>query len=204
MTIWVYDPQTKEAHVPDGSLPPKSRWHPLSLQRLEANRFANVVNRILDGELSVLRSRSPHRAKRVLVTDDNEAHAQILMDILESDLGIAADWVSTAEKSVQLLQRYPFDLLILDYRLPRKDGLWVIDQLVQKGVRVPVLMMTSFYHPQLSESIRSRFAVEILDKANGGLDQLARMVDRMLHGTAARLPSSSCARLWTHRLPQSA
>jgi hypothetical protein len=52
-------------------------------------------------------------------------------------------------------------------------------------------MMTSFYHPQLSESIRSRFAVEILDKANGGLDQLTRMVDRMLHGTAAKLPSVS-------------
>ncbi|MBD3299011.1 MAG: response regulator [candidate division Zixibacteria bacterium] len=171
--------------MPDDLPPQKSRWHPLSLQRLDPNRFADVVNRILDGQLSVLRSHSPHKSKRVLVTDDNETHAQILMDVLESDIGVSADWVNSAEKCVQTLRRTRFDLLILDYRLPRKDGLWVINQLVREELRIPVLMMTSFYHPQLAASIRQRFAVEILDKANGGLEPLTRMVERMLHGTAA-------------------
>ncbi|GAB4315557.1 MAG: hypothetical protein Kow0074_03200 [Candidatus Zixiibacteriota bacterium] len=169
----------------DDSRPRKSRWHPLSLQRLDPHRFADVVNQILDGQLSVLRSRSPHKSKRVLVTDDNEIHAQILIDTLESELGITADWANSAEKCVQILQRHHFDLLILDYRLPRKDGLWAINQLVKRGLRVPVIMMTSFYHPQLAASIRQRFAVEILDKSRSGIDQLSVMADRMLHGTAA-------------------
>lgn len=171
--------------MPEDSLPQKSRWHPLSLQRLDPHRFADVVNQILDGQLSVLRSRSPHKSKHVLVTDDNEIHAQILIDTLESELGITADWVNSAERCIHTLQRYHFDLLILDYRLPRKDGLWVIDQLVKRGSRVPVIMMTSFYHPQLAASIRQRFAVEILDKARGGIENLSVMADRMLHGTAA-------------------
>jgi CheY-like chemotaxis protein len=178
-------PNRFEADVPDGLLPQKSRWHPLSLQRLEPNRFAEIVNRILDGQLSVLRSRTPHQSKRVLITDDNETHAQILIELLESELGIAADWVNSAEKCVQTLQHQRFDLLILDYRLPRKDGLWVIDQLSRQGLHIPVLMMTSFYHPQLAESIRSRCAVEVLDKANGDMAELTMMVSRMLYGTEA-------------------
>jgi len=170
--------------VPEDSLPPKSRWHPLSLQRLEPNKFADIVNRILDGRLSVLRSRTPHRTKRVLVTDDNEMHAQLVLEALEAELGIIADWVDSSERCVQVLEREQYDLLILDYRLPKRDGIWVIDELAERGIRIPVVMMTSFFHPQLSETISRRMAVELFDKSNGGFSSLVRTAGRMLASTA--------------------
>lgn len=170
--------------VSKGPLPPKSRWHPLSLQQLEPNKFANIVNQILDGKLSVLRSRVPRKSKRVLVTDDNEQHAQMLTEILETDMGLAVDWAKSSEACLQCVERSRYDLLILDYRLPRKDGLWVVDELVRRGIRIPVMLMTSFYHPQLSASIRRRVGVEIYDKGNGSFEELARIAERLLSATA--------------------
>jgi CheY-like chemotaxis protein len=170
--------------VSKGSLPPKSRWHPLSLQQLEPNRFAKIVNQILDGKLSVIRSRVPKKSKRVLVTDDNEQHAQLLTEILEADFGLRVDWAKSADACIQEVQSTNYDLLILDYRLPRKDGLWIVDELVRLGIRIPVMLMTSFYHPQLSESIRRRVGVEIYDKGNGSFEDLARVAGRLLSRTA--------------------
>jgi len=166
------------------SLPPKSRWHPLSLQQLEPNKFADIVNRILDGDLSVLHSRVPRHSKRVLVTDDNEKHAQVLIDLLETDWGLAVDWANSSEACIQYLEKNHYDLLILDYRLPRKDGLWVVEELARRGRRLPVMMMTSFYHPQLSNSIRGRIGVEIYDKSDCSFERIARTAGRMLSITA--------------------
>lgn len=170
--------------MPGRSLPPKTRWHPVALQQLTPNKFTVVVNDILDGRLSVLRTRLPSAHKRVLITDDNEAHAKLLMELLETDWGVSADWANSADSCLEHLEQHQYDLLILDYRIPKKDGLWVVEELARRGVRLPVMMMTSFYRPHLSESVRKRIAVEIYDKADCCFEGLARVAGRMLSATA--------------------
>ncbi|MBI5868550.1 MAG: response regulator [candidate division Zixibacteria bacterium] len=170
--------------MPGGSLPPKTRWHPIALQQLTPNKFAVVVNNILEGQVSVLHTRIPNGHKRVLITDDNETHASLLMELLETDWGVTADWAASAEACLDHIAQNHYDLLILDYRIPKKDGLWVIEELSRRGHRVPVMMMTSFFRPHLSESIRKRLAVEIYDKADGCFEGLARVAGRMLAATA--------------------
>jgi CheY-like chemotaxis protein len=135
--------------------------------------------------LSILRSRTPFGDKRVLITDDNETHARLLMEILESDWGVTADWADSAESCLERIECQRYDLLILDYRIPKRDGLWVIEELVRRGVRLPVMMMTSFYRPHLSESIRRRLAVDIYDKADGCFEGLASIAGHLLSATAA-------------------
>jgi CheY-like chemotaxis protein len=156
----------------------------VALQQLTPNKFTVIVNGILDGRLSVLRTRLPNGHKRVLITDDNETHARLLMELLETDWGVSADWANSAESCLEHLEHYQYDLLILDYRIPKKDGLWVVEELARRGVRLPVMMMTSFYRPHLSESVRKRIAVEIYDKADGCFEGLARVAGRMLAATA--------------------
>jgi CheY-like chemotaxis protein len=156
----------------------------VALQQLTPNKFTVVVNDILEGRLSVLRTRLPSCHKRVLITDDNETHAKLLMELLETDWGVSADWANSAESCLEHLEQYQYDLLILDYRIPKKDGLWVVEELARRGVRLPVMMMTSFYRPHLSESVRKRIAVEIYDKADGCFEGLARVAGRMLSATA--------------------
>jgi len=40
--------------LPKSVRPPKVDWHPLALQQLAVARFVRVVNRILDGEYSIM------------------------------------------------------------------------------------------------------------------------------------------------------
>jgi CheY-like chemotaxis protein len=169
--------------LPGGSLPPKTRWHPVALQQLTPNKFAVVVNNILEGRVSVLHSRVPSGHKRVLITDDNALHASLLMELLETDWGVSADWAASADSCLELLEQNQYDLLILDYRIPKRDGLWVIEELARRGIRLPVMMMTSFYRPHLSEAVRKRIAVEIYDKADCCFEGLARVAGRMLSAT---------------------
>jgi len=164
---------------------PKTRWHPLSLQTLSPQRFSAVVNRILRGDLSVMALRSPHHGKKVLVTDDNSDHIEIIVEYLEADLGVLVDVARSPDECLKKLQIGWYDLLILDYRLPKHDGLWVIDQICRRGRLLPVLMMTSFFSEELGRRISRNYSVEIVSKT-ASFRLIARRAGRMLAGTAAR------------------
>ncbi len=164
---------------------PKTRWHPLSLQALTPPKFSSVVNRILRGDLAVLNSRFPHQGKKVLVTDDNRDHIDVIVDYLETDLGVVVDVARSPEECLRLLQSNSYDLLILDYRLPKHTGLWVIDQICRRGRRIPILMMTSFFSQALSRRISRDYPVEIMSKTSS-FRMIARRAGRMLASTAAR------------------
>jgi len=163
---------------------PKSRWHSLSLQGLAPDKFAAVVNAILDGNLSMISSRSPHRGKRVLVTDDNCEHVEFIVDSLETDLGVIVDIARTPDECLKKLQANFYDLLVLDYRLPKHDGLWVIDQICRGNRRIPVLMVTSFFSERLQERVSRGYPVEVVPKTNS-FRFIARRAGRMLAATAA-------------------
>ena len=165
--------------------PPKTRWHALSLQALPPQRFSQVVNRILLGEVSVIVSRAPHDRKRVLVTDNNGDHLDAIVECLETDLGVIVDMAATPDECLRKLQTGTYDLLILDYRLPQHDGLWVIDQICEKGRRLPVLMVTSFYDERLRKRITRDYSVEVMDKERS-FQSIARRAGQLLATTCAR------------------
>jgi len=163
---------------------PKTRWHALSLQALPPQKFCQIVNQILNGELTVIASRALHSGKRVLVTDDNGDHVDLIVESLETELGVLVDVARTPDDCLGKLQTNIYDLLILDYRLPQHDGLWVIDQICRRGRRVPVLLVTSFYREPLLERISREYAVEVMDKERS-FQQIADKAGRLLAATCA-------------------
>lgn len=163
---------------------PKSRWHSLSLQSLAPDKFSAVVNAILNDNLAMISSRPPYRGKRVLVTDDNCDHLDSIVDYLETDLGVVVDIARTPGECLKKLRANFYDLLVLDYRLPKHDGLWVIDQICGGGRRLPVLMVTSFFSERLRDRVSRGYPVEVVPKSNS-FRLIARRAGRMLATTAA-------------------
>lgn len=163
---------------------PKTRWHSLSLQGLAPNKFSAIVNAILDGDLSMINSRTPHRGKRILVADDNSEHVGLMVEHLETDLGVIVDVAGTPEECLKKLQANFYDLLILDYRMPKHDGLWVIDQICRQGRRLPVLMVTSFHSDKFEDRVTRGYPIEVLSK-NNTFEMIARRAGRILACTAA-------------------
>jgi two-component system copper resistance phosphate regulon response regulator CusR len=79
---------------------------------------------------------------RILIVEDEEKMAKALRTGLEAD-EFSVSVAHTGEDGFFLASTEPFDLVILDLMLPRRDGMEVLAALRQKNISVPVLILTS-------------------------------------------------------------
>jgi DNA-binding response OmpR family regulator len=78
----------------------------------------------------------------VLVVEDDATVARALRDGLTAD-GYEVTTAGTGEEGFFLASTRPFDLVVLDRMLPGRHGLEVLRALRQKGILVPVLVLTA-------------------------------------------------------------
>src|ERR1051326_6713489 len=81
-------------------------------------------------------------ARRILVVEDEERLVMALRDRLESE-GYAVTVANDGESGFDAATRQPFDLVLLDVALPRKNGFDVCRDLRARGVQTPILMLTA-------------------------------------------------------------
>lgn len=79
---------------------------------------------------------------RFLVVEDEEKVARFVRRALEEE-SYAVDAVGDGEAAIDQIEVVPYDLIILDLTLPKKGGLEVLQWLRQKGLKVPVLILTA-------------------------------------------------------------
>jgi len=79
---------------------------------------------------------------RVLVVEDSRRLAGIIRRGLLEE-GYTVDNAYDGEEAQYMAETTPFDLIVLDIMLPKKDGLAVCRDLRAKGVSAPILMLTA-------------------------------------------------------------
>jgi DNA-binding response OmpR family regulator len=82
---------------------------------------------------------------RILVVEDEEAIAQGLVFNLQRK-GYAAELARDGREALKRLAD-PFDLIVLDVRLPEMDGFEVCQHLRREGNTTPILMLTARNQP---------------------------------------------------------
>lgn len=81
---------------------------------------------------------------RVLVVDDQTLVRQGIRSLLEvGDIDVLAEACDGNEALDIVRQRQP-DVVLLDLRMPRYDGLWFLDALLDGNIEIPVLVLTTF------------------------------------------------------------
>ncbi|NJP38257.1 response regulator transcription factor [Alkalicoccus luteus] len=80
--------------------------------------------------------------KRILVADDEEILRMLITDTLE-DLGHDITEAEDGADALRKLGEAPFDLLVVDYMMPEKTGLEVLQQLTDEQRNMPVIMLTA-------------------------------------------------------------
>src|SRR5262245_26188311 len=84
---------------------------------------------------------------QILVIEDDPLVAKTLIDLL-SHHGYPASGAESAEQGLARLQREPFDLVLLDVRLPGMSGYDACERIRDyHGPHLPVIMMTAFGDP---------------------------------------------------------
>lgn len=79
---------------------------------------------------------------KVLLVEDDVSLATLVKDSLEEDT-YAVDLAENAQEAQDLLEVYPYDLVLLDVELPEWDGIHLCSRLRQQGFTVPILLLTA-------------------------------------------------------------
>jgi two-component system, OmpR family, response regulator len=77
----------------------------------------------------------------LLVDDDTDAAGHIARGL--RDAGYTVEHSADGQEGLKLASTTHFDLLILDRMLPHVDGLSIVSQLRQQGVKAPVLILSA-------------------------------------------------------------
>jgi two-component system response regulator AtoC len=78
----------------------------------------------------------------ILVVDDETVLAGAIADYL-GRYGHAVNVTSSGEEAFQYVEHGPPDIVLLDYRLPRMDGLEVLRKLKETHPKLEVIMLTA-------------------------------------------------------------
>ena len=79
---------------------------------------------------------------RVLLVEDNRRLSHSLKMSLEDD-GYAVDVAYDGVEGQELAEMTPYDVIILDIMLPKRDGLEVCREMRQQRINTPILMLTA-------------------------------------------------------------
>jgi len=79
---------------------------------------------------------------RILVVEDSRRLAGIIKRGLLGE-GYAVDNAYDGEEAEYMAETTPFDVIVLDIMLPKKEGVAVCRDLRAKGVNIPILMLTA-------------------------------------------------------------
>ncbi len=79
---------------------------------------------------------------RILIVEDNRHLNHSLKASLIDD-GYAVDAAFDGDEGEELASITPYDAIILDIMLPKKDGLAVCHSLRQKRINIPIIMLTA-------------------------------------------------------------
>src|SRR5260370_27472532 len=77
----------------------------------------------------------------LVVEDENKTVAYLKKGLTENHF--AVDVAKQGEEGLQLALTVPYDLLILDVMLPRRDGWSILSELRRAGRQPPVLFLTA-------------------------------------------------------------
>jgi len=116
----------------------------------------------------------------VLLIDDDPAVARLISRALEWKARVDLRFAVPQPGALAL---DGVDLVILDYKLPVRDGLDILEEIRSLDARLPVIFLTGFGTPDLAEQALAGGADAFMTKPVD-LSRLEEMVDRLLEKTS--------------------
>ena len=89
---------------------------------------------------------------KILIVDDEKAIRRTLKEILEYEK-YDIDEAEDGEIGLEKIEKNNYDVVILDIKMPKKDGLEVLTEMQQKGIETPVIVLSG--HGNLETAVEA-------------------------------------------------
>jgi DNA-binding response OmpR family regulator len=101
---------------------------------------------------------------RLLIVDDEKNIRQLYAADLQ-DAGYQVDTAENSATAAELLNRYTFDLVVLDIHMGNESGLDILQDIVQKKKDLPVILCSAYscYKEDFSSWLADGYVVKSSD-----------------------------------------
>ena len=96
---------------------------------------------------------------RVLVVEDHSDSREVLSEMLQH-VGAVVRPVAGAEEALPFLN--DVDVIVTDFSMPGKDGVWLLDRIRASNRQVPVILVSGFSARQVSALAKAPFDLKLL------------------------------------------
>jgi CheY-like chemotaxis protein len=103
------------------------------------------------------------RKENMLVVEDEDIMREALVDYF-SDGGHTVDTANDGEKALEKYNLEDYNVMIIDLRLPGRDGLSVLEEVKLKNPKAKVIIITAYPSVETEEEAMRRGATEYLQK----------------------------------------
>ena len=112
---------------------------------------------------------------RVLLVDDDEVDRLTVKRLFkQAGLNATFEECIDAERVLPVASQGTFDCILLDYRLPRSDGLTLLRSLRNSGVTLPVVVLTGLGDEEVAVELMKAGAADYLNKNSLTPERLER------------------------------
>lgn len=115
---------------------------------------------------------------RILVVDDEDIVLESCQAVFELE-GFEALLVPSADKALDAMKNDNFDLLLVDVKMPKKDGMYLMQEVKKQRPDIPIIVMSGYYTTEtIQEAIRMGAATFIAKPFEP--DELVKIVRQVI------------------------
>jgi class 3 adenylate cyclase/DNA-binding response OmpR family regulator len=115
----------------------------------------------------------------ILVADDGQENREFVVDYILNPNGYRSLVARDGREALDLIERTPPDLILLDYQMPRMTGIDVLRALQANNWNIPVILMTFYGSEEVAVEVY-RLGVRDYVKKPFSVDEMVESIERSL------------------------
>lgn len=117
--------------------------------------------------------------KKILITDDERALANAL-SLKLTNLGFETKTASDGDQALTLIKSEPFDLVLMDLMMDKKDGFAVLEEMKKENIDTPVIITSNLGQDEDKVRAINLGAVGYFVKSNTPISEIVEKVKTVL------------------------
>ena len=130
--------------------------------------------------------------RRILIVEDNETARKQIQVFLEADPSVIVDTAANGSDALKALTDRPYSVIVTDLKMPRVDGLQLLEEVQKRRLPADVIITTGFGTIDHAVQAMRLGAADFLTKPIN-LEHLRLVIQRLARAGACRMKSPSCA-----------